>query len=312
MPNSGAEDFFNSPITALGIGLLTSRTPQEGLKAGMGLLSANAERRRQEQLDKLQQMKLEREMAGGDNPATVKEWEYFNKLTPDQQKAYLGMKRAQQTINLGDSQAVLSPTGGIAAQYQVNPKPDNMPAFKGAQKRAEVAGTNLGEEDASLMRQESSLPQLEDAVGKLHDLGQKATYTWAGKARDLAVRQLGGGATEASQAREAYMSHVKNNVLPLLRQTFGAQFTKAEGDSLMTTMGDPDKSPEEKDAVLNAFIEDKKATLETTRRRVQPTAADVFPTQDLAPPDGTPANLPPPSQPQTKRFKWNPVTKRLE
>ena len=301
---------LSNPIAALGIGLLTSKTPQEGIKQGFGLLSAGAQERRKQMLEQLQTLKLQKEIAGGDNPANVKEWEYYNKLTPDQQKAYLGMKRATQTLNLGGTQAILNPIGGIAAQYPVTPKPDQMPEFKGAQKRAETAGTNLGEEDASLMRQESSMPQLEDAVQILHDLGQKATYTTAGKVWNTAVRQAGFGATEGAQAREAYMAHVKNNVLPLLRQTFGAQFTKAEGDSLLTTMGDPDKSPEEKDAVLNAFIADKKATLETTRRRVQPTAADVFvgagQQQDAQ--DG----LAPLPAAQPKRLKYNPATGKLE
>ena len=65
--------FLSSPAAALGIGLLTSRTPQEGISQGVGLLSANAARKRQEMLDQLQTLKLQREINGGDNPANVKE-----------------------------------------------------------------------------------------------------------------------------------------------------------------------------------------------------------------------------------------------
>jgi hypothetical protein len=56
--------------------------------------------------------------------------------------------------------------------------------------------------------------------------------------------------------------------LPLLRQTFGAAFTVAEGDSLLATLGDPNMHPDEKNAVLDAFIENKRRDLETKRRRV--------------------------------------------
>jgi hypothetical protein len=61
---------------------------------------------------------------------------------------------------------------------------------------------------------------------------------------------------------------IKNNVLPLLRQTFGAAFTAAEGDSLLATFGDPNMAPTEKEAVLDALIESKTADLETKYRLV--------------------------------------------
>jgi hypothetical protein len=55
---------------------------------------------------------------------------------------------------------------------------------------------------------------------------------------------------------------VDNQILPLLRETFGAQFTLQEGQSLKTTLGDPEKSPQEKRAVLEAFIEQKVRNIE--------------------------------------------------
>lgn len=145
--------------------------------------------------------------------------------------------------------------------------------FKPKISRATEAGKQLGEEDANLMAAEAALPQLEQAVTTLSQLGKKATYTMAGQLRDAAVRQMGFGATEGAKAREAYVAHVKNNVLPLLRRTFGAAFTRAEGDSLLATFGDPNKSPEEKDSVLQALIEDKIATIGTMQRQTGKIAA---------------------------------------
>ena len=46
-----------------------------------------------------------------------------------------------------------------------------------------------------------------------------------------------------------------------MRQTFGAAFTAKEGDSLKETLGNPNLSPPEKDAALQAFIEQKVASI---------------------------------------------------
>ena len=67
---------------------------------------------------------------------------------------------------------------------------------------------------------------------------------------------------EAAVAREQYIATVNNQILPMLRDTFGAQFTVQEGESLKATLGAPNKSPQEKQAVLKAFIEQKKRDVE--------------------------------------------------
>ena len=81
---------------------------------------------------------------------------------------------------------------------------------------------------------------------------------------------------EGAVARKEYITRVDNEILPLLRQTFGAQFTQKEGEALKATLGDPDASPQEKDAVLKSFIQTKKAQVATTRRRIgqQPAGYD--------------------------------------
>ena len=73
---------------------------------------------------------------------------------------------------------------------------------------------------------------------------------------------------ESAIARKEYIAKVDNEVLPLLRQTFGAQFTQKEGESLKLTLGDPNATPEEKDAVLRSFIDAKRSQIETKNRRI--------------------------------------------
>lgn len=139
---------------------------------------------------------------------------------------------------------------------------------KGGIEAQKTAGKAKGEAIASLSSQESKIPELETTVKELSALGKKATYTKAGELRDAALRQAGLPMSEAGNARAEYISKVDNQILPLLRDTFGAQFTEREGQTLRNTLGDPTKSPSEKDAVLNSFIKQKKATIESTRRQL--------------------------------------------
>ena len=87
------------------------------------------------ELKKAQIQRLLEGGLGGD-PSAVREWKYFQQLPPDQQKQFLGMKRADQIINLGGQQVVRNQLGGVSEVYGVTPKPDQMPAFKGEQRAA--------------------------------------------------------------------------------------------------------------------------------------------------------------------------------
>lgn len=112
-----------------------------------------------------------------------------------------------------------------------------------------------------LVEMKRNMASLRVVVDQLYDLSNVATYTQAGQLRDIARRELGLSAGEGAIARAEYIAVVDNQVLPLLRQTFGAQFTEREGETLRRTLGDPNKSPEEKHAVLRAFIAQKERDL---------------------------------------------------
>lgn len=201
-----------------------------------------------------------------------------------------GYTDARQAIKLseamGGKQADLTMNPQIkSAEYGVDLA--NKPVLEEKTSRAGVVGKDLGEKDVDLASREAMLPQLEDTVTKLSELGKKATYTLAGRGVDAAGRELGLDPREAAIARTEYIALVDNQILPLLRQTFGAQFTQKEGESLKVTLGDPNKTPEEKDAVLRSFIDQKKATIESLRRETgRPTLNTTIPqtipdTEDL-------------------------------
>lgn len=211
-----------------------------------------------------------------EDPSSVREYQYFNSLPPEEQARYLTMKRSSQIMNLGGTQAVYDPlTQGKGSEFNVTPKPEQMPDFKKDQAAATVLGTEQGTAEALLKSSNAKLPELINTVTELNELGKKATYTEAGKLKDTVVRQSGAGATEGAIARADYMAKVDNQVLPLLRDTFGAAFTQKEGDTLRATLGDVDKSPEEKTALLQSFIDQKVASIQSLQRQTGAPVADI-------------------------------------
>jgi len=130
----------------------------------------------------------------------------------------------------------------------------------GAAAAAKV-GAAQGDAKAQYQSLSSKMPGLTQVVGELNELGQKATYTATGQGVDFVRKQLGMDPRPEAVARAEYIAKVDNQVLPLLRDTFGAAFTQKEGETLRNTLGDPDKSPQEKQATLTAFIEQKQRDL---------------------------------------------------
>lgn len=214
-------------------------------------------------------------MAGNDAPATVQEWEYFSKLNPEQQAAYLRMKRSTPYLNLGDEYAQPDPAqpGKISGPTI---KIDNFsPAYDAA------VGTGTGkidvENQAAFDSLNSKLPGLQSVVAELGTLAKKATYTATGQLIDNAMREAGMEPSEAAVARAQYIATIDNQILPLLRDTFGAAFTAKEGETLRATLGDPNKSPAEKQVVLEAFIAQKLRDLEALRSRLPGIAPTLAP-----------------------------------
>jgi hypothetical protein len=155
------------------------------------------------------------------------------------------------------TESIRPPTGGVV-QKDVAGKA-----------RLQKEGSELGEATANLADIDSKMPGLERVVKQLNVLSEKATFTMAGNAVDSARRQLNINPRESAVAKAQYNAIVDNQILPLLRFTFGAQFTQKEGETLKATLGDTSKSPQEKQAILNAFIEQKRRDVDALKTRVQ-------------------------------------------
>ena len=131
---------------------------------------------------------------------------------------------------------------------------------------AKKEAKDRGEAFSDLENAKAALPGLVNVVDQLRGLSSVATSTIGGNVFDFAVKESGFGATEGATAKAKFVAIINNQVLPLLKQTFGGAFSVAEGESLKATMGDPDASPEEKLAQLDAFIEGKYREIETKQR----------------------------------------------
>lgn len=133
----------------------------------------------------------------------------------------------------------------------------HLPEIRAKVKLAEAAATERGEVLTDLSRMEATLPNLVTVTDQLKELALIATSTLGGRVFDVASKEFGFGATKGSTAKAKFIAIINNQVLPLLKPTFGGSFTVTEGDSLKATLGDPNATVEAKLATLSAFIEQK-------------------------------------------------------
>lgn len=167
-----------------------------------------------------------------------------------------------QTGAIADSEATIAGAkAGASEQAKLEQQKLHLPEIKSLVATAEAEAKSKGEKLSEFKAAQIAMPQLRQAVQDLRELAPLVTHTYAGRIFDEAVKQTGFGATEGATARAKYIAMIDNQMLPLLKQTFGAAFTVKEGEQLKATMGDPNASPEEKAAQLDAFINQKEQEL---------------------------------------------------
>jgi hypothetical protein len=228
------------------------------------------------------------------------EWQQFQTLTPEQKQEYLRLKRqspqeslitkgilfnpqTQQATQLGGFAQALGDIEATKAQAVEEVRNLNEPIrasdveraklmqkqiFEPQIKEANIKAQKRGEVSTDLQRRLSTLPEVTKTIGTLSEIGEDATYTLAGKGIDFLRTQLGYGSSEGAIARSKYIAIINNQILPLLSETFGPQFTENEGEKLQRTLGDPDLPPAEKNAILKVFIDQKRKDINRRQRIV--------------------------------------------
>jgi hypothetical protein len=163
----------------------------------------------------------------------------------------------QQVVAQKTAEASGTETGKSEAQLKFKPK------ITKAVKLAEKEATERGEVLTDLGRMEASLPGVKEVVNELLELSDIATSTLGGKAFDFVVKQSGFGSTKGATAKAKMEAIVDNQVLPLLKETFGAAFTATEGEALKASLVNPDSSPAQRKAQLEAFLAQKERNVRT-------------------------------------------------
>lgn len=104
---------------------------------------------------------------GFDKPASQREWDHFNTLTPDQKVEYLNMKRAQTWRDLGATQVApnpVNPASPPVATLTNTLKPGEQPAIRGEQAAATETGKAAGQAQARIPGAELQAQQMLSVV----------------------------------------------------------------------------------------------------------------------------------------------------
>jgi hypothetical protein len=164
--------------------------------------------------------------------------------------------------------AVMAPAQASAAAQQEAAKLQQQLEYQPQIKAAKEAAAARAEKTIELGERTSKMPELTKTLGQLDKLAKDATYTLAGQAKDFARTQMGMGPSKGAVARTEYDTKISNLVLPLLRQTFGAAFTAAEGESLRNTLGDINATPRQKQAAIRSFMQQARNTINSREREL--------------------------------------------
>jgi hypothetical protein len=183
-------------------------------------------------------------------------------------------QQAIKSIESGRQQAPIADTSG--SEVIKNLSPEARTEFRKAK------GKNIAEKLSSFQSQVNKLPGLKQTVEDLRELSNKASFALTERSADFFRRSFGQPVSAGAVARSQYIAAIDNQVLPLLRDTFGAQFTEREGETLKATLGDVNKTPAERNAILDAFISQKEANLRSLGRELQIDIPD-FAQQPAAP-----------------------------
>lgn len=160
--------------------------------------------------------------AAQQDPAAVREYQFLQTLTPEQQQQFMIAKRATPAINLGDRAIIADPTNPAAApiaQFQRGLPPEATPVTRGQQEAAVQAArtaalpAQLAAENAAAIEQEGAMataPRQRDAEATLslldmaEPLLDTATGSGLGNLRDQAGALVGisnPGAESAAQLK---------------------------------------------------------------------------------------------------------------
>lgn len=118
-------------------------------------------------------------------PSALQELAAYQTMSPEQQKIYWNIKRQQQVVNLGGSQAVLDPSGGgsVAQSLPVTLRPEDQPVNAEAKATATAKGGEVGKAEAVEEKKFIQAPEIDALLTEAEKLLPDATG--GGFSRDI-------------------------------------------------------------------------------------------------------------------------------
>ena len=253
------------------------RGPDEEAKLGLT--------RAQTTLAEAQAEKARREAAnGGEMPANVREWNHFNRLTPEQQQQYLTMKRAEKYLDTGTGFYRPNPVAPGGPPVAMIPKDVSGAAEQKAvgaaqgQAKVDLPKVELGASTTlKYLNDVERDPYLNRVIGPIDG----RTPTLLNQGVQAKIDQLGG---------RAFLSAFES-------LKGGGQITEIEGQkatAALSRLTNQAQSEEEYRKAIEDFKREVQGLVEIARRRAAGGAAQVTPS-------GSP-----------QRLRFNPATGELE
>ena len=166
-----------------------------------------------------------------------------------------------------------TPPTAAQSVYGTAPSKQRTPTVDAMSPKAKLAydeGVAKDQADKTVLYKsiQSKMPQVAATIDQLRTLAKTAAYSPIENKVNDVRRAMGQPVSQGAVDRAKYMATVRDVLLPQLRETFGPQFTQIEGEKLEASLGDPNLSPEEKDAALTSYLEQKMATLQSLGREI--------------------------------------------
>lgn len=186
-------------------------------------------------------------LGGGETPSNVREYQFFNQLSPEEQNRYLTMKRSSQIMNLGGTQAIYDPLSqGKGSEFAVTPKPEQMPEFQGEQARAKKAAEIGATAEGDIAKKGRQAEGMLDLVAMAEEVLPKATSGTLEKI-GTSVAGAAGVSTERSRA-DKQLKVISAGLVANVPRMEGAQsnydvqlYREAAGDIANPDLPDKDR-----------------------------------------------------------------------
>lgn len=198
-------------------------------------------------------------------PSNIVEWQYYNQMTPEDQKRFIQMKRQGQVINLGGSQIIADPTNPAGAPlktFEVTPKPEEMPAFQEEQAEAKARGTGQGE---AAVAAQSAVQKAGGLLASLEDLKTSSQAAPSGGISNVGatlanVSGVGGTSAQAQGDFQVKRAAAENAIRQAFRVVGSGATSDRDALPFIQMLPDANDSNDVKVAKTNAAMAAVKTT----------------------------------------------------